>query len=329
MSVVSTTYATESLNIAVKTAPPFAYTNAEGEWEGLSIDLLNRLSEEVGFKYTLFPQPSLERMFIVTGEEFVDMSIAAISLTPEREMEVDFSHPYFSTTMGILAKNKTSSLDYAIWLGQRLGAILLALVASMYFVGFIISRVDKGGEINGIHEGAWWGLVTFSTTGYGDEVPVTNAGKVVASIWIVASLFLISIFTGYVSSTMTVKKLSETTTSLADLYDVDVQVVDGSTAEIKLAELGIEYKAVASLGDAINNFKAGKTDAIVYDKAMLDYVSKDIEDVDVFPIENSDEYYGIALPQGSELKEQINLGILKILSSAKWKADKAAYFGAE
>ena len=69
------------------------------------------------------------------------------------------------------------------------------------------------------------------------------------------------------------------------------------------AELGIEYDAVDSLGDAINNFKAGKTDAIVYDKAMLDYVSKDIEDVDVFPIENSDEYYGIALPQGSELKE--------------------------
>ena len=316
------------LSVAVKHAEPFAYEE-DGVWKGVSIDLLEQLSKEVGFTYNLFEQPSVSRMITVTEEGFVDMSVAAISLTPEREKSVDFSHAYFSTSQGILANTKASPVENAIWIGQKIAVILIGLIALMYIMGFIISRLDKGGEINGAHEGAWWALVTFSTTGYGDEVPVTNRGKIFASAWIIASLFLISIFTGYVASAMTVKHLSETTTQLADLYDRDVTVIDGTTAQLKLAELGIEYDSVDTLATAMNNFKSGKTDVIVYDKAMLDYASKDIEDVDVWAIDNSDEYYAIALPQDSELKEKINLGILKIISTSKWKATKAKYFGAE
>lgn len=318
----------DDLSIAIKHAEPFAYEE-NGEWKGLSIDLLDQLATEVGFTYTVFEQPSVSRMVTVTEERFVDMSIAAISATAEREKTIDFSHPYFSTSQGILANNKASPLENAWYMFQRIAVILICLIALMYVMGFIISRVDKGGEINGAHEGAWWALVTFSTTGYGDEVPVTNRGKVVASAWIIASLFLISIFTGYVASAMTVKTMSETTTQLADLYNRDVTVIDGTTAQLKLAELGIEYEAVDTLAVAIKDFKAGKADVVVYDKAMLDYASKDIEDVDVHAIDNSDEYYAVALPQDSELKEKINLGILKILSTSKWKASKAKYFGAE
>ena len=172
-------------------------------------------------------------------------------------------------------------------------------------------------------------MVTFSTTGYGDEVPVTNNGKIAASAWIIASLFLISIFTGYVSSSLTVKQLTESTTKLADLYDKNVNVIDGTTAQLKLAELGIEYDAVPTLAVAMENFKSGKTDVVVYDKAMLDYASKDIDDTDVWAIDNSDEYYAIALAPKSKFKEKINLGILKILSTSQWKVIKAKYFGAE
>ncbi len=316
------------LSIAVKHAEPFAYEE-NGVWKGVSIDLLDQLSKDIGFTYTLLEQPSVSRMITVTEEGSADMAIAAISLTPAREKIVDFTHAYFSTSQGILANTKASPMENAAWMAQKIVVILIALIALMYIMGFIISRIDKGGEINGAHEGAWWALVTFSTTGYGDEVPVTNQGKIFASAWIIASLFLISIFTGYVASAMTVKHLSETTTQLADLYDRDVTVIDGTTAQLKLAELGIEYDVVDTLALAMEDFKSGETDVVVYDKAMLDYASKDIEDVDVWAIDNSDEYYAIALHENSELKEKINLGILKIISTSKWKATKAKYFGAE
>ena len=319
----------DELVIGVKSAEPFAYQTPHGQWKGLSIDLIEALAKQNNFTYKFVEFKDVGTLIYRTSKNDVDMSIAAISLTPDRESYVDFTHSYFRTSPGILANTKPSPTENFFWIAKKVMVILIILIVGMYVMGFIISRVDKGGDINGSHEGAWWALVTFSTTGYGDEVPVTNAGKVVASAWIIASLFLISIFTGYISSAMTVKKLSESTTQLADLYDREVTVISETTAQLKLAELGIEYDAVPTLAAAMENFKSGKTDVVVYDKGMLDYASKDIEDVNVFPIKNSDEEYAIALPPNSELREKINLSILKILSTPKWKATKAQYFGAE
>ncbi len=318
----------DELVVGVKEAKPFTYLE-DGEWKGISIDLVNLLSQEFNLKYKIVSRNTVSELLDATSKKDVDLAIAAISLTEERETIVDFSHSYFSTSLGILAKTKSSTTENFVWMLKQVLVILLVLIALMYVVGFIITRADKGGDIDGIHEGAWCALVTFSTTGYGDEVPKTDRGKVVVSMWIIASLFLISIFTGYVSSAMTVKKLSETTTTLADLYDVEVTVVGGTTSELKLAELGIEFEAVDSLEDALAQFDSDKTDVVVHDKAMLDYVTRDLKNVDVWQIDNSDEYYAIAFPTGSALSEKVNLGILKILSSPKWKAIKMSYFGSE
>jgi ABC-type amino acid transport substrate-binding protein len=318
----------EELKVGIKVAEPFAYQE-NGKWVGASVDLLDQLSASEGFTYTLVEQSSMPNLLnsAETGE--VDMAIAAISLTPQREKAVDFSHSYFSTSMGILAHSKASTLEMAWWVAKKILVIFLIFVGGLYAIGFIMDKVDGDDNIVGVNDGAWWALVTFTTTGYGDLVPKTKKGKLVAAGWMVASLFLISVFTGYVASSMTVKKLSETNTTLADLYDEEVVVVKGTTAEFKLAELGIEYNVVTSLDEAVTRFKSGKADAVVYDKAMLDYATKDIDDVDVWPIDGSDEHYAIALPPESKLKERINLGILKTLSTSKWKAAKATYFGAE
>lgn len=318
----------DEFKIGIKEAKPFAYQE-DGEWKGLSVDLLNQLSKNEKFTYKLYDMGTVPELIKATQDGSVDMSIAAISLTPEREKTIDFSHSYFSTSMGILSHSKASGLEMAWWIAKKIIVIFLIFVGGLYVIGFIMDKVDGDDNIVGVNDGAWWALVTFTTTGYGDLVPKTQKGKLVAAGWMVASLFLISVFTGYVASSMTVKKLSETNTTLADLYDEKVMVVKGTTAEFKLADLGIEYDLATSLDEAVKNFKAGKIDAIVYDKAMLDYVSKDFDNVDAWSIDNSDEYYAIAMPPESAYVEKINLGILKVLSTSKWKAAKANYFGAE
>ncbi len=314
----------EELTVGIKEAKPFTYQE-NGQWKGISVDLMNQLAKTQGFTYKFVPYKTIPSMLTSTTTSEVDMSIAAVSVTHDREKQVDFSHKYFTTSLGILSNDKSGWFETATWIVERLVVVLIGFIGFLYLVGFIMDKIDGDDNIDGAHEGAWWALVTFTTTGYGDLVPKTNKGKMVASVWMISSLFLISIFTGYVSSTLTVKKLTESPAMLADLYKVKVVVVDGSTAQQRLNALGIKHTGVENLEAAFKRFNAGVADAIVHDDAMLSFVANSMDNVSVWPIENSEEDYAIVLPPYSPLTERVNLGILKILASPEWKAIQSKY----
>lgn len=312
------------IDVGIKEVKPFAYIE-NGEWKGISIDLLDRLAEEQHLVYTLKPVKTTKQLLSQIANNEVDMAIAAISVTLEREKIIDFSHKYFTTSLGILAKKKAGWLNTTIWISKKLFMVVILFIIALYVIGFIMDKIDGDDNITGAHEGAWWALVTFTTTGYGDLVPNTNKGKVVASIWMISSLFLISIFTGYVSSALTVKTLSENPSTLADLYKVRVVAVSGSSAQERLNLLGIKHKGVNTLAAAYVNFYTDKADVVVHDSAILNSNIHNTENVNVWNIVDSDEDYAIALPPASPLTEKINLGILSILSSPEWKAQLSKY----
>ena len=46
----------------------------------------------------------------------------------------------------------------------------------------------------------WWGLVTVTTVGYGDEYPVTTGGRLVGVLLLVSGVALFATFTGYLAN---------------------------------------------------------------------------------------------------------------------------------
>lgn len=310
--------------VGTKVAPPFSYME-DGVWKGYSIDLLDALSEEMGFKYQLARYDNVTGLLKGAASEEVDFSIAAISTTNEREHWLDFSHPYFITTQGILTKNNGSIVW---WVLQRVGAALGILVTMMYVVGFIVAHLDPHDEINNAHKGAWFALVTFTTTGYGDYVPANARAKFVAAMWMVASLFLLSLFTGYIASSLTVKELTSTPTTIQDLHRSKVVTLGGTTSQALLSALGIKHIVTNDLEVAKELVLYGKADALVYDKAMLDYMAMQTEeDIEVWPINRGQERYAIAFPQGSNLREPFNVSILKLINTPEWDTVTLRYFG--
>lgn len=310
--------------VGTKVAAPFSYKE-DGVWKGYSIDLLDALSKEMGFKYDFAEYSNVVSLLKGTTHE-VDFSIAAISTSDARERWLDFSHPYFITTQGILTENNGST---ALWILQRVGAAIGILVAMMYVVGFIVARLDPNDAINNVHKGAWFALVTFTTTGYGDYVPANAKAKLVASLWMVASLFLLSIFTGYIASSLTVKELTSSPTTIQDLHRSKVITLSGTTSQSMLDALGIRHRVTEDLEIALDYIRAGKAKALVYDKAMLDYLALQSEEdsFKVWPINRGQERYAIAFSQDSKLREPFNVSILKLINTPEWNTVTLRYFG--
>ena len=76
-----------------------------------------------------------------------------------------------------------------------------------FFILFILSgslvslfEIGKNDEFLGIDDGLWWAIITFSTTGYGDKVPITFAGRTLAILSIFIGIAAMSVLTGTFAS---------------------------------------------------------------------------------------------------------------------------------
>lgn len=84
-------------------------------------------------------------------------------------------------------------------------------------------EVDSG--FNSIPESIYWAVVTMTTVGYGDIVPQTVLGKIVASVLILIGYSLIIVPTGFVSAEFVAGKQQVTTIScpscISEGHDAD------------------------------------------------------------------------------------------------------------
>lgn len=68
---------------------------------------------------------------------------------------------------------------------------------------------SNNGNIRGFFDAIWWSLVTITTVGYGDKVPVTFWGRIIGIIFIFLGFTIFSTFTAYVASNFIDKKIKE------------------------------------------------------------------------------------------------------------------------
>lgn len=85
----------------------------------------------------------------------------------------------------------------ALWACLMLLVCATLVAATAMYIAEGRIQPDKLGTIP---DAAWWAIVTLGTIGYGDVIPVTAAGRLVASVTIMAGLIMIALPVGIVAT---------------------------------------------------------------------------------------------------------------------------------
>lgn len=91
--------------------PPISFINDDGDWVGFDVDLANALADEMGIGIEMVRVDESTRIsFLQEGK--IDMAVASMNHTRQRDDAVDFSITYFWDNQSFLIRSGTySSLD--------------------------------------------------------------------------------------------------------------------------------------------------------------------------------------------------------------------------
>jgi len=98
--------------------------------------------------------------------------------------------------MGLLAR--LFNVIYSVLSNNHLGKTLVLSFVFVIVAGAAIYRVDPA--ITTIADGIWWALVTVTTVGYGDIVPVSGLGRLFGGLLILLGVVLFSLLTANISA---------------------------------------------------------------------------------------------------------------------------------
>lgn len=326
------------LVVGVKPAPPFVIEGAEGDWRGITIELWERLADELDLEYR-FVKRDLSGLINGAADGRLDVVAAALTITSEREKRMDFTHPFYPTGLGIAIPVKNSS-----WLAttQQFFSlaflkIVMCLLAILFVFGFLVWVFERhrnteqfgGGIFQGIGSGLWWSAVTMTTVGYGDKAPKSLGGRLIALVLMFSAIIMFSSFTAAITSSLTVGRLSSTINGPDDLYGLRVFSVPSSTSAAFLDERKIIFTPASTLNDCLAALAAGRADAVVYDVPLLRYyINEEWQGtLRVLPQIFERQNYGFGLPPGSQLREPLNRTLLAELSKERWRDLVETYLG--
>jgi len=85
---------------------------------------------------------------------------------------------------------------------------LLGVATLLGGISISLIEMRQNPEIDSLLDGIWWALVTLTTVGFGDIVPVTLLGRIIGGVLMVSGMFTLALFAGIVGSSLVSGMLS-------------------------------------------------------------------------------------------------------------------------
>ena len=147
-----------------------------------------------------------------------------------------------------------------------LGLLLFLASLAMYLVEH---EPDKN---QGLWDSIWWSLVTVTTVGYGDIVPKTVIGRLIAFGVMVAGLVLVSLLTASIASVFVSRRIKEDK-GLEDLHVRDHILVCGWNENVAILLQGLtnQFKPKVPIIVLVNELSRENIEPVLYKFKELDF----------------------------------------------------------
>ena len=329
ISAVSLKAEGEELSVGVTNSPPFIIIEND-EISGITIDLWNVISDSLNVNYH-FVQTDYEKVVTNISEGEINISIAPMAINSSHADSTFYTQPFYITSMCVAVENHYES-GFVTIVKNLFSLSFLKTIGLLLLINFSIGTLIWLAErknnpafdnkVNGIIDGFWWSWVTMTTVGYGDKSPQSKNGKILATIWMLVAILIISGFTATISSELTTKRLQNNVSNLHDLYKMKIGCVEGRNTSIYLDYKHIKHKKYSSFEEAFEALEKGEINALVDDGATLNYYFNKKEKsltkkITLIELPNNKEYYCFMSSQ-PYLVNKINPYLLSFLESEEW-----------
>lgn len=192
----------------------------------VALNIWQVVAKNSGIHYVLVKFESKKEAVSALLNHQVDLILGPIKINRKLQSDILYLDSYFGDTLSFI---KLKSLDSDLMLFEKFSLIFFKYLVVIFVFLFIFSLllwyIEKKynnqfqlGFIRGVGKAFWFFLVTASTVGYGDCVPKTSRGRFLTSIWIILSLFSLTLIIGYVSQSYT--KASQSVLSSLKIDDI-------------------------------------------------------------------------------------------------------------
>ena len=328
------------LRVAVYDVPPYGQVEPDGSIDGVSVDLWRRTAGALGRQYRLIPVSEMEAILEGLERNEFDVTIGAITITPQRLARVDFSYPAHRSGVAVAVRKDSGAMSAFLNYGavvtelSPLIAFTAALLAAMGVAMWLIERplrpAHGDAAVTSLRDGVYWAVVTMTTVGYGDKTPKTTLGRMIAIVWMLFSVALVSILSTTLVSKMTAERVAGVyRLAEGDLDGKRLAAVAHSSGAEYLDERRLPYAPFDDLPGALTALAAGRADAVVNSVGALQYLvaarfSHSIEAPDSVL---APAYMAFALPRASALKQPLDRALIEITASREWRRVEQSYFG--
>ncbi|KAM8983806.1 glutamate receptor ionotropic, NMDA 3A [Ara ararauna] len=311
---------------------------------GYCIDLLEKLAEDMNFDFDLYIVGDGKYGAWKNGHwtglvgdllaGTAHMAVTSFSINTARSQVIDFTSPFFSTSLGILVRTKDTAapigafmwpLHWTMWLGIFVALHITAIFLTLYEWKSPFGMTPKGRNRNKVFSfssalNVCYAILFGRTAAI--KTPKCWTGRFLMNLWAIFCLFCLSTYTANLAAVMVGEKIYE---ELSGIHDPKLHhpsqgfrfgTVRESSAEDyvrqsfpEMHEYMRRYNVPATPdGVAYLKHDPEKLDAFIMDKALLDYEVSIDADCKLLTVGKpfAIEGYGIGLPPNSPLTSNIS-----------------------